>query len=117
MLIQCSLDIIRQNTPSSEGGLQLSSEMQVNAYMETTGTLNDVIQFCIIRRGVWPELSKYALSVLSIQATEVPCDRVFSWASAHCTDERSQLAPDILVDLLTVYSDGLADEEAQASSD
>ena len=77
---------------------------QLAEYHQTPSEGQPLLQFWIQKRQAWPELGALALRTMSIQATEVACERVFSWATAIFTKGRSQLGPERFVELLTVYS-------------
>ena len=62
------------------------------------------ITYWISRLSSWPELATFALAVLSLPASEVPCERGFSWAGSFFTDNRNRMYPSTLSNLMHVYA-------------
>ncbi len=54
------------------------------------------------RGGKYPRLRQLAMTVLAIQATSVPAERVFSSASQTDTPERNRLSPQMMERLQTL---------------
>ena len=84
---------------------------QLECYALATLEEDDLVGFWLRQSHAWPMLAQYALRVLSIQATEVACERLFSWATATFTKGRSMMGHDRLAELLTIYGN-LRDDDA-----
>lgn len=61
-------------------------------------------QYWLTRSSAWPELSNLALRYLSVVATSVPSERLFSSANNTLTDNRNRLDPERLSKLLFLKS-------------
>ncbi|KAF5338299.1 hypothetical protein D9758_015766 [Tetrapyrgos nigripes] len=74
-------------------------EEELNAYLAdpTVGTTS--LNYWQERQKIYPTLFKLAMDVLPLQASAVPCERVFSSAKETITDRRNKLSP-ILVEAL-----------------
>ena len=52
--------------------------------------------FCQTNQRRFPTIFKMAMDILPIQASSVPCERVFSSAKETITPRRNRLAPDTM---------------------
>ncbi len=86
--------------PASAG----SATEQVAAYRGTGDMRMQSLLFWIQNESKYPDLSCYAISILSIPATEVSCERAFSSAGAFFSDERARMSNQTLRNLLFVHA-------------
>lgn len=76
---------------------------------ETISLDADPIKYLIERKENTPQLASIALKYLSIIATSVPCERVFSVAKNIATPNRNRLSPDRLSRVLFLKSLSFSD--------
>ena len=79
------------------------NEIITPALPETT----NVYQWWYINKHSFPVLSRMARKYLSIPATSVPSERLFSDAGNQVTSQRTRLAPEVVNQLLFVKRNGL----------
>jgi len=88
---------------SESASARLSIDDQVASYRKVQDRLCP-LAFWTKRVSTHPELANFALSLLSIPASETPCERSFSWAGAFFTDERNRMFPTTLAHLMFTYA-------------
>jgi len=76
---------------------------QVDLYMISTESGNNVLDFWRLKATQWPHLAKVAQMILAIPATETSLERVFSLAGRTLEDRRSRLNAETVDDLIFVH--------------
>ena len=76
---------------------------EMNSYMISTDTSDDVLAYWKVKASSWPRLAAMALGILAIQVTETSSERVFSLAGRTTEDRRTQLNVDTINDLLILH--------------
>ena len=58
--------------------------------------ITDLLALGQISKKIYPHIYLVALDILPVQASSVPCERVFSSSKETCTARRSRLSPGLL---------------------
>ena len=96
----------------SHGQSQVNYEIEIDNYLNdiitpTSPEATDVYQWWCINQHSFPILSRIARKYLSIPATSVPSERLFSDARNQVTSQRTSLAPEVVSQLLFVKRNSL----------
>ena len=81
----------------------LSLTQQIDGYLAHPLD-EDPLKYWVSQRINYPQLASFALRILSIQATEVPCERSFSSAGQFFCDSRSSMSPTTIIKLMTIFA-------------
>ncbi|KIM64060.1 hypothetical protein SCLCIDRAFT_50902, partial [Scleroderma citrinum Foug A] len=98
-LLTARLNLLTMNIVQWVSGIQ-TVEQELSAYLATevaAGT--DPLAFWHVSRSTFPTLFQIAMDYLPIQASSVPCERVFSSSAETMTKRRNRISP-ILMEAL-----------------
>ena len=76
---------------------------EVDSYWNSTDSEDNISSYWKSKRGLYPNLSQVAQSVLSIPATSTSSERSFSIAGRTLDDRRTQLHPECVDGLLFLH--------------
>ena len=76
---------------------------EVDCYMSSSDTCDDLLTYWRERTQKWPKLSSVARKYLAIPASSTSSERSFSIAGLTINDRRSQLSSDVVDDLLFLH--------------
>ena len=82
---------------------KVRAQLQAFKYLEGAPEVIDPLRWWSDKKGSYSELAMVAMSLLSIPATEVPSERMFSTAGTTFRELRSRMSPQVLEDLLFVH--------------
>jgi hypothetical protein len=94
-------DLHRQSLILQEADEEWSSE--IRRYLKEVPAdvtrATDIVKWWSDHAKVYPTLARIALDILPMQASSVPCERVFSAAKLIATDRRARLSPVVFEEL------------------
>ncbi len=91
----------RQTLISQEADEEWTSELRryLKVVPADVTRATDIVKWWSDHAKVYPTLARIALDILPMQASSVPCERVFSAAKLVATDHRARLSPVVFEEL------------------